>query len=348
LQKPEIRRDPVMARWVIIAAARGERPDFFRARPAERTEEPCPFCPGHEFSTPAPVWTERLYGMDPSRWQVRVVPNKYPALEPEGDLNKRRSGLYQRMNGVGIHEVIIESPSHDATFATMPEDHLAALLAVYRHRIAALKGDSRAHYIQVFKNDGQAAGATLDHPHTQIIAMPFIPRLIVEELRGAEAHYGRTGTCIYCELLANETADRSRIVTETEAHVALTPYASRFPFETWIFPKRHAAAFEVGPVEAIQDLARILQQAMRGLTAALDGPAYNFLLHSAPSAQEHVLHYHWHMEIMPRTTQMAGFEWGTGCYINPTSPEEAARVLRAILARPEPSAEMRSVPGEGR
>jgi UDPglucose--hexose-1-phosphate uridylyltransferase len=331
VQKPEIRRDPVVARWVIIAAARGERPDFFRARPAELTGEPCPFCPGHESATPAAVLTSPVHGTDPARWQVRVVPNKYPALEPEGDLDKLRTGLYQRMNGVGIHEVIIESPSHDATFATMPLDHLAAVLAVYRQRILALKGDSRAHYIQVFKNDGQAAGATLDHPHTQVIAMPFIPRLIVEELRGSEAHYARTGRCVYCELLATEMTDRTRIVTESEHHVALTPYASRFPFETWVFPKRHAAAFESISQGAIPDLASILQDVMKGLIAALDGPAYNFLLHSAPMAQEDSVHYHWHMEIMPRTTQMAGFEWGTGCYINPTSPEEAARVLRGIL-----------------
>jgi UDPglucose--hexose-1-phosphate uridylyltransferase len=336
---PQLRKDPVVGRWVIIASERRNRPVFFHPRPPEPTGERCPFCPGHEADTPPEVWAHRPQSPAPnaSGWRVRVVPNKFPALQIEGDLEKRGYGLYDQMNGIGAHEVIIESPDHATELGQHPVEQLESILRAYRARMLDLKGDSRFQYIQVFKNHGEPAGATIEHPHTQLIATPIIPKRISEELSGAEFHYAHRDRCVFCDMIQQEINYGERVVATSAEFVAFQPFAPRFPFETWLMPRRHEAAFETCTPGTYRPLAAILKETITRIRVALDAPAYNFVIHTAPVGDENAPHYHWHFEIMPKVTKVAGFEWGTGFYINPTPPEDAARTLREAQIEREDS-----------
>ena len=330
---PELRKDPVTGRWVIISETRGKRPTNFPYQPARRTNGGfCPFCTGNESTTPPEVLAYRSNGGPPNSpgWTLRVVPNKFPALRIEGELNKAGDGIFDRMNGIGAHEVVIETPDHHETLSTMPLARLEGLLWAYRERILDLKRDTRFSYVLVFKNEGEPAGATLEHSHSQIIALPIVPIQVREEMAGAQRHYDYKERCIYCDIVRQELNTATRIIVETRAHVALCPYAPRFPFEVWILPKRHMAAYTGGDPELYGDLAQILSQVLRRLDRALNVPPYNYILHTAPFRHEDSEFYHWHMELMPKLTRVAGFEWGSGFYINPTPPEEAARALREV------------------
>jgi UDPglucose--hexose-1-phosphate uridylyltransferase len=268
---------------------------------------------------------------------VRVVPNRYPALGIEGNLDRRADGMYDRMNGIGAHEVIIESPSHGESLATMPEHNVEEVLWAFRDRIMDLKQDRRFKYILIFKNHGEAAGATLEHPHCQLIALPIVPRRVLEELEGANQYYKIKERCIFCDIAHQEIEHQERVVAENAGFVTISPYAPRFPFETCILPKHHEASFENASGRDFEQLAQMVKLVLRKMDAALERPAYNMVLHTAPlSGHESSDFYHWHIELMPKLTKVAGFEWGTGFYINPTSPEEAARYLReAVVDEPE-------------
>jgi UDPglucose--hexose-1-phosphate uridylyltransferase len=327
---PELRKDPVVGRWVIICTDRGKRPSDFEVQTTPRGHNHCPFCSGHEAQTPPEVLAVRQNGTGPNTpgWKVRVVPNKFPALQIEGDLDRRGEGLFDKMNGVGAHEVIIETTRHDAELSTLPLEDIVAVLGAYRDRIADLKGDPRFKYILVFKNWGEAAGATLQHPHTQLIATPIIPKRVSEELKGARGHFEQKERCIYCDILQQELNDGRRLVVTDDHYVALEPFAPRFPYETWILPRRHNSAFEALSDEGLGQLATTLKETLGRLNSVLGHPPYNFVIHTAPASDPFLLYYHWHIEIMPKLTKVAGFEWGSGFYINPTSPEDAARDLR--------------------
>jgi UDPglucose--hexose-1-phosphate uridylyltransferase len=330
---PELRRDPVTGRWVIISTDRQKRPNDFvfeRARIIGR--EHCPFCPGHESLTPPEIMCYRQNGGPPNApgWDVRVVPNKFPALQVEGTLDREGEGMFDRMNGIGAHEVIIETPDHDRTLATMSVPEIERLLFAYRDRIVDLKKDFRLKYILIFKNHGAAAGATLEHTHSQLIALPIVPDFVREEIDGARRHFAAKERCVFCDILHQDVGDGRRVIVENADIVALAPYAPRFAFETWLLPKRHGARFEEAPRHEYEGLARILKAMLQRIDRALESPAYNLILHTAPFSQDTSEIYHWHLELMPKLTKVAGFEWGTGFYINPTSPEEAARVLRAV------------------
>jgi UDPglucose--hexose-1-phosphate uridylyltransferase len=330
---PELRRDPITGRWVIISTDRQKRPNDFRV---ERTttigRERCPFCPGHESMTPPEVLSYRQNGGAPNTpgWDVRVVPNKYPALQVEGTFDRSGEGMFDRMSGIGAHEVIIETPDHDRTLAAMSEPEIERVLWAYRERIVDLKRDVRLKHILVFKNHGYAAGATLDHPHSQLIALPIVPDFVREELDGARRHFGIKERCVFCDVIGQEMRDGVRVIQENADVVALAPYAPRFAFETWLLPKRHGARFEEAPRHEYESLARLLKAVLRRLNRALELPPFNLVLHTSPFAEDTADVYHWHIEIMPRVTRVAGFEWGTGFYINPTPPEEAAAVLRGV------------------
>jgi UDPglucose--hexose-1-phosphate uridylyltransferase len=330
---PELRKDPITGRWVIISTERRKRPNDFRfERPRVVSRELCPFCPGHEELTPPEVFAYRQNGGPPNGrgWHVRVVPNKFPALQVEGGLDREGEGMFDRMNGIGAHEVIIESPDHDKTFETMSEAEIERVLSAFRSRILDLKQDRRFRYILVFKNHGAAAGATLDHGHSQLIALPVVPDFVREELDGARRHYQEKERCVFCDVIHQEQAAARRVVQENADIVALSPYAPRFPFETWLLPRRHAASFEEAPKHEYESLARMIKAIVTRLNRALESPPFNLIVHTAPFADERADVYHWHVEIMPKLTRTAGFEWGTGFYINPTSPEEATTVLRAV------------------
>ncbi len=334
---PELRKDPVVGRWVIISTERSRRPTNFVPATRGKSTGFCPFCPGNEDKTPPAVYAARS-DQGPTNapgWTVRVVPNKFPALQIEGGLDRHGEGLYDRMNGVGAHEVVIESPDHQLELADLPVAHIHQVLLAYRERIIDLHKDKRLRYVLIFKNHGEQAGATLEHTHSQLIAMPIIPRFLQEELEGARRYYELKERCVFCDIVHQETADNNgrRVVAMNDRFVALEPFAPRFPFETWILPRRHDASYQTtgDPAEYLE-LAALLKDTLGRLNRALDRPPYNFVLHTAPVSDGDLEYYHWHLEIMPNLTRVAGFEMGSGFHINPTPPEDAAQYLREIAA----------------
>ncbi len=326
----ELRRDPIIGRWVIIATERGKRPVDFSSPEPPKERGFCPFCAGNEDKTPAEVLAYRPSDTAPNSegWRVRVVPNKFPALMVEGDLGRVGEGMYDMMSGIGAHEVIIETPDHEASWSTMSQANLEEVLWAFKERIEDLKQDARFKYILTFKNHGDAAGASLEHPHTQMIALPIIPKRVAEEMEGSRAHFANKERCIFCDIIHQEQISKSRIITENKNFIAFTPFASRFPFETWVLPKMHISHYEDSEKVGFDYLASLLRDTMRRLDTVLSDPPYNLIIHTSPVTAFNLEYYHWHIEIIPKLTKVAGFEWGTGFYINPTPPEEAAEYLR--------------------
>jgi UDPglucose--hexose-1-phosphate uridylyltransferase len=328
---PELRRDPIVGRWVIISTERGKRPsDFGQIQPARKTGF-CPFCPGNESKTPPEVFAFRDLNTLPDTpgWQVRVVSNKFPALQIEGNLDRRAEGIYDKMNGIGAHEVLIESISHEKEFSELSTEHLILVMRALRERILDLSKDRRFRYIQVFKNHGEAAGASLEHSHIQLIATPIVPRRVVEELKGCSSHFELKERCIFCDIVDQEVFLQTRVVCANEGFVAIEPFAPRFPFETWVLPREHEGAIEAMTDNQIVDFVGVLKESIQRINLALNHPPYNFVVHTSPCNDwKDTRQYHWHVEIMPKLTKVAGFEWGTGFYINPTPPEAAAAYLR--------------------
>ncbi len=328
---PELRKDPIIDRWVIISTERGKRPVFFIEEEPPSKTAMCPLCPGNESMTPPEVYAIRSNGAPPNSgdWTLRVVPNKFPALRIEGSLDKEGLGLYDKMNGVGAHEVIIETPNRTEALSDMPVERIQNVFIAYRERILDLSRDRRFKYIMVFKNHGSVAGASLDHSHSQLIALPIVPRRVVEELNGGLSYYKFKDRCIFCDIIAQEKENNVRVVFENDLFIVLSPYAARFPFETWILPKKHEAIFaDHDRADNYRSLAETLSTILKKYVKVLNSPPYNYVIHTAPSGNTDVPHYHWHIELIPRLTKMAGFEWGTGFYINPTPPEEATDYLK--------------------
>ncbi|HZT71333.1 MAG TPA: galactose-1-phosphate uridylyltransferase [Terriglobia bacterium] len=328
---PELRKDPITGRWVIIATERAKRPsDFVRDKVQIRGTGFCPFCYGNESKTPPEIIAYRSDGSGRNMpgWTLRVVPNKFPALGIEGSLNRQGEGLYDKMNGIGAHEVIIETPDHQKTLAMLSPRQIEDVLWAYRERILDLKKDKRFKYIMIFKNHGEAAGASLEHTHSQLIALPVVPKQVREEADGARAYFNFKERCIFCDIIRQETESGIRVIADSQAFIATAPFAPRFPFEIWIIPKVHQSAFEDSQKQEFEQLAVILKDMLMRLDKVLDYPAYNYIIHTSPIPETPNEHYHWHLEIMPSLTKIAGFEWGTGFHINPTPPEESARFLR--------------------
>ena len=337
---PELRKDPVIGRWVIIATERGKRPSDY-AVPVSEPIDPAknPFAEGNEALTPPEIFAFRDPRSKPNSpgWQVRVVANKFPALRVEGDLDKEGQGMYDKMNGVGAHEVIIETPNPNLPLEQQPVEGVARVLEAYKIRMQDLLHDPRLRYILVFKNHGRQAGASLAHPHSQLIATPITPKRVKEKLTGAMQYYAYKDRCVFEDILRQEIREGTRLVYENTGFVAFCPFASRFPFEITILPRRQAAYYnDIHPDELLL-LADALRVALQKLSKALGQPQYNFIIHTGPARYPHpgywttIDHdYRWHIEILPRLTQIAGFESGTGFYINPTPPEEAAKYLREI------------------
>ena len=330
---PQLRKDPVLGRWVIISTERGKRPtDFAHDRETGRGGF-CPFDEGNEDKTPPEVLAFRGGKTKPNTpgWSVRVIPNKFPALSIEGDVDRAGEGMYDKMNGVGAHEVIVETPEHDVDFADLPPAQIELVTRAIQERMVDLQGDTRFRYIQVFRNRGNAAGASLEHPHSQLIALPILPKRVIEELAGSKRYYGYKERCVFCDIIAQETWTKSRIVSENEAFIAVAPFAARFPFEVWVLPRQHEPSFEVMDELARRAFSLVVKETLQRINSALDDPPYNLILHTSPCGERDLKYYHWHLEIMPKLTKVAGFEWGSGFYINPTPPEEAARYLREVV-----------------
>lgn len=337
---PELRKDPLMGRWVIISTERAKRPDEFlpRAPVAEEPQPNCPFCQGHEEKTPNEIQALRPTGFPPNSpgWSVRVVPSIAPVLRIEGKLEHRPKGLYDVATGVGAHEIVVETPEHISALAQLPVEKITDVVDVYVQRMTDLEKDPRFKYVLLFKNSGiMAGGGTFRHSRSQLIALPVNPVRVKDELYGAQQYFEMKERCIFCDVLRQELDSQKRIAYETAHFVALCPFASRFPFELCILPKRHAADFVQITPEEKPDLALMIKAIFLKLSRVLSDPPYNTILHTAPFRRPragywHTIDqdYHWHIEVMPRLTRVAGFEWGSGFYINPTSPEEAAHFLK--------------------
>jgi UDPglucose--hexose-1-phosphate uridylyltransferase len=327
----ELRKDPITGRWVIISTDRGKRPvSFVRQSVVAQDKTNCPFCYGGEAKTPPEILVYGRNGSEANKpgWAVRVVPNKFPALGIEGELDKEGEGIFDKMNGIGAHEVIVETPDHAATLATLPERAVEDVLWAYRDRMLDLKNDRRFRYVLIFKNHGEAAGASAEHPHSQLIALPIVPKQVREEVDSCWHYYQEKERCIFCDIIRQERDAGARVIGENEHLITLSPYAPRFPFEMWILPKEHGSSFENNQRPVYTALARMIKEMLARLDVVLDRPPYNLMIHTSPIGEESNEHYHWHIEIIPKLTKIAGFEWGTGFYINPTPPEEAARFMR--------------------
>jgi UDPglucose--hexose-1-phosphate uridylyltransferase len=328
---PELRKDPITGRWVIISTDRAKRPtDFIRESVEIKGNGFCPFCYGNESKTPPEIlaYGRDGSGRDTPGWKVRVVPNKFPALGIEGELDRAGEGLFDRMNGIGAHEVIIETPDHRSTLATLAEKAIEDVFWAYRDRMLDLKNDKRFRYILIFKNHGEAAGASLEHTHSQLIALPIVPKRVREEVDNCKRYFTEKERCIFCDMIRQEMEEAARVIGENEHFVAIAPYAPRFPFESWVLPRVHGSAFENNQSPVYASLARMMRELLRRMDATLAHPAYNYMIHTSPIGEEVNDHYHWHIEVIPKLTKVAGFEWGSGFYINPTPPEESAKFLR--------------------
>ncbi len=327
----ELRRDPVVGRWVIIDNDNSMKPEDFHIEPHHYDDATnCPFCYGNEYMTPPEIQVTRHEKTMPNTpgWQVRTVPNKFPALQIEGNLDRRALGLFDLSNGIGAHEVIIETPYHTKDMADLELSEIEKILQMYCLRSQDLEKDKRFKYIMIFKNYGSAAGATLDHNHSQLIALPMIPKNVLEELHGSKEYFEFRERCIFCDMIRQEEDEKERILAQSDNFIAFCPYVPRFPFEVWIMPKEHQLFYYEIDKSETSELAKILKEVLLRLKIALNDPPYNFIIHTSPINTEDFPGYHWHIEIMPRLSRIAGFEWGTGFYAVATPPEIAIKYLK--------------------
>jgi UDPglucose--hexose-1-phosphate uridylyltransferase len=338
---PTLRRDPVTGRWVINPDGKDDHQSSLIEMEKLIDGGVCPFCEGKEKCTPPEIFAVR--GKDSQKdgpgWEVRVVPNISPALRVELDLDRRADRMYDLMNAVGAHEVIIETPQHVPNLADLEASQITKVIQTYRQRILDLKKDNRLRSVFVFKNYGERAGSSpIQHAHSQLIAVSVTPKNLKEELVGAKEYYDYKQRCTYCDIVKQELSEEKRIICQNGDFVAIAPFASRFSHEVWILPKTHSADFENTSEEGCRDLAGLLKEILLRLRILLNDPPYNYILHSGPNRTKRrggawktlSQDYHWHIEIMPRYVRIDGFEWGTGLYINATTPEQAAESLRRV------------------
>ncbi len=332
----ELRKDPISGKWVIIAPERMRRPSFLSQNDyQESNQENCPFCPGNEHYTGQTIQQKP----DNGDWKVRAFPNKYPALRVEGDVKRKGHGIYDVISGVGAHEIIVNTPQHGQEISSLPEENLIHLLQLYQTRILDLYNDTRLRYAMIYINHGPEAGATVAHSHSQLIATAILPNLIKDELLHCKEYFVHKERCLICDIIDQEKNNNERIVSENDYFIAIVPYAARVPFEVQIYPKNHSHDYGQCSTNEIKHLSAMIKDVMRRLRQALNSPPYNMVLHSTPNTRaqgipgqwQTLLHdFHWHIEIVPRLTLAAGFEWGTGYFINPSEPEQCAKFLREL------------------
>ncbi len=327
---PEFRQNMVSKEWVIIATERAKRPDQFQKReekaPLPAHREDCPFCPGNESKTPPPVFSVEKDG----GWLLRVVPNKFAALQRHLSTERKHEGRFLKADGFGIAEVIIETPFHNRTIATMDPEEVRNTVLAYKERYIALSKEGKIDLITIFRNYGERAGTSLEHPHSQIIATPIVPPHVRTPLYQSQLACDTFGDCIYCGMMEEEQRLQVRVVEETRSFLVICPFASRSPFETRIYPKAHRSSFASISEEELVEFASVLQKTLKRLYVGLKDPDYNYIIRSAPVEDSDVKYHHWYVVIVPKLTTPAGFEIGTGIYINTTLPETCAEFLRGI------------------
>lgn len=332
----ELRRDPLLGFQVVIAEGRESRPQQWKSTIPDPSELRCPFCGGHEDATPheqlvLPDHLERTSDQQP--WEVRVLPNIFPSLSPvfPTESSASESSFYASETASGVQEVIVESPQHVTSFTGLPERNAILTFEAYQRRLNTIREEGNCRYVQLFKNNGPAAGASLEHSHSQVMGTRIVPPVIQQELAASEAYFQQTGRTYWNDLIEEELIAESRIVHADENLVAFCPFASRMPFEVTILPRQRQADFGHAKSTLLEQLALLLRSILARMEKALNFPAYNYLIHTLPFDTFSTDHYHWHVEVLPRVTVRAGFEWGTGLYVNPLSPERAAQILRESL-----------------
>jgi UDPglucose--hexose-1-phosphate uridylyltransferase len=330
----ELRLNRATKEWIILATDRAKRPHQFSVK-SEREKPPrhdphCPFCPGNEKQTPPEIYSlrEKAAGARRQGWKIRVVTNKYAALDPKETIQRMKRGFFKTAPGLGQHEVIIETPRHDQTIATLPLEQVEDICSVYRRRYRALEKDRRFKLIILFRNHGASAGTSLKHPHSQLIALPLVPTDVRHLLEEAMRYFDDHGYCVFCDMLREELSAKSRIILSNPAFVAFHPFASRAPFETWIMPRKHSAGFGNATRSEIKLLASALKKVLAGLHDKLGDPDYNLIIRTAPIKDAQEDYYHWYVQVLPRLNIPAGFELGSGIYINTALPEKTAQFMR--------------------
>jgi UDPglucose--hexose-1-phosphate uridylyltransferase len=323
----ELRRDPILRRWVIIAPERAGDPPPRRSDLPHATGEPCPFCPGNEHRNPVEIGRVP----DGDAWAVRVTPDKAPLLRIEGDLGRRAAGMFDVMNAIGAHELVTDTPDHTATWADFTPAQMARLLETYRARTLDLRRDARFRHVLVLKNHG-AVWSRYPHAHSHVVATPFIPKRIEEELAGAREYHRMRERCAFCDQIAEELRVGLRVVEQHGDFLTFAPFASEHPYETWVAPRPHAADFGALHDAALTDLATLLVDTLSRLRRVLDDPPYSVALHAGPLGGVDQAEFHWHWEVVPHLGHELGMEWGTGIFSNPVAPEDAARRLREARA----------------
>lgn len=332
----EIRKDIVTGGLVVISPERAKRPHDFKSDdtnpvPNHSYDEKCPFCEGNEGQTPPEYLAFRENGEPNSPgWIIRDVPNLFSPLQKDTKLEVLENDFYEKISAAGVAEVFIENPKHDATIGRSSYEHVEEIIKGLKERYITLKEDERLEYIQVFKNFRGIAGASKEHSHCQIMSIPVVPSVIETELQGSKDYFEENHSCVYCDVISKDLENKERLVIETEKFVVLCPYASRFAFETWILPKNHKSDFANITEGEIKDLAKVLRDLISKYERGFNYPPYNMVLHTAPFKMGEQEYYHWHIEMLPRLTILAGFELGTGAVINPTSPEVAAQSLKEL------------------
>lgn len=330
---PELRKDPIVQRWVIMAPERADRPIEVIDEPLSGAASTDPFAEGNESRTTPEILAYRAAGTKPDEpgWRVRVVPNKYPSVVAGDELNPRNIGLYECANGIGAHEVIIECPHFETNLGRLSPENIAEVLQAYHERLNALSDNPTLAYGLIFKNQGATAGASVLHTHSQLLATPFVPVSITDEIKGALDYYQRTGRNIFGDIIRQEIDQDARIAFESPRFIAICPYASRFAYETWILPRNCGSHFERADPGILAELAIVLKTVLSSLENLLDNPAFNFMIHSGPFRVPDLPHYTWHIEILPRITRVAGYEWGSGYFVNQVLPEQAAKRFRSFM-----------------
>ena len=327
----ELMRDPITARWIIVPLDKMAKVSDLITEQHPKNRDNCPFCYGSETLTPPEISAHRNQGApNTPNWTIRVVPNKFPALRIEGDLNREGIGVFDIMNGIGAHEVIIDTPDHFRDMADLTHVETEEVIWTYRARSLDLRKDNRFKYILIFKNYGKSAGASLEHPHSQLIALPIVPKRVHEEMEGAARYYDYKERCVFCDIVREELEEKERIIYNDDKFIAFCPYVSRFAYEVWILPKKHASDFANIDRDCVASFARALRDSLARIKGLLKDPSYNFIIHTSPINGHEREDYHWHVEIMPKLSKVAGFEWGSGFYVNPVPPYVAAKNLLSV------------------
>ncbi|XP_074373394.1 ADP-glucose phosphorylase [Apium graveolens] len=329
-RNPELRKDTVNNRWVIFSPARSRRPSDFKSKsnpnPNSNNQSECPFCIGHEHECAPEIF--RVPSDSTSEWKIRVIQNLYPALSRDlQQLTESASSQDLSLSGFGFHDVVIESPVHSVHLPHLSPVQISQVLLAYKTRILQLLSYHSIKYVQVFKNHGASAGASMSHSHSQMIALPVIPPTVSARMDSMKEHFDQTGKCSLCEIQLDQLQ-----IYESKYFVSIAPFASTSPFELWIIPRNHCSHFHELNEEQAVDLGRSLKFVLQKMSLQLNNPPYNYMIHSSPlqANQSQLPYCHWFLQIVPQLSTIGGFEMGSGCYINPVFPEDAAKILKEL------------------